>query len=136
VWETCTADLDRHPFAPWTLIAADARGDRAVRMRAARAVASGLRTHAPHRGGASMTPVPQTAVTGLAVEALSRRTEPWARAAVARGRGFLAGMQLIGARIPAAIDPALAHGAFAASPCADFLRCDITAHALLALLAS
>jgi hypothetical protein len=81
-----------------------------------------------------MTRVPETAVTGLAVEALAHRSEPWARAAVARGRGFLERMQLIGSRISAAMDPTLAHGAFSASPCADFLRCDITAHALLALL--
>jgi hypothetical protein len=134
LWATCVADLDRHPFAPWTIIAADARGDRAVCARASRAAASALRTHPPHRGGASMTPVPETAVTGLAVEALARRTEPWARAAVARGREFLARMQLVGPRISAAMDPGLAHGAFSASPCADFLRCDITAHALLALI--
>ena len=102
LWATCVADLDRHPFAPWTLIAADARGDRAVRARAARAVASALRTHAPHRGGASMTHVPETALTGLAVEALARRTGPWARAAVGRGREFLARAwsAFVGARIP------------------------------------
>jgi len=80
-----------------------------------------------------MTPVPQTAVTGLAVEALARGSEPWARAAVARGRAFLARMQLLGSRIPAALDPTLAHGAFSASPCVDTLRCDATAHALLAM---
>jgi hypothetical protein len=82
-----------------------------------------------------MTSVPETAVTGLAVEALARHTEPWARAAVARGRAFLARMQLLGPLIPAAMDPALSHGAFAASPSVDFLRCDVTAHALLAMVA-
>jgi len=135
LWATCVADLDRHPFAPWTLLAAEARGDRLVRTRVARAVASALRTHAPHRGGASTTPVPETALTGLAVEALARRTEPWARAAVARGRQFLASMQLLGSRIPASLDPTLAHGAFSASPSSDFLRGDVTAHALLGILA-
>jgi hypothetical protein len=44
-------------------------------------------------------------------------------------------MQLLGSHIRAAIDPSLAHGAFAASPCADLLRCDVTAHALLATMA-
>jgi AMMECR1 domain-containing protein len=136
LWSTCVEGLDRHPFAPWTLVAADAIGDRSVRARVARAVASGLRSHAPHRGGAPLTSVPETAVTGLAVEALARHTEPWARAAVARGRGFLGRMQLLGSHIPAAIDPALSHGAFAASPAVDYLRCDVTAHALLAIVAS
>jgi hypothetical protein len=44
-------------------------------------------------------------------------------------------MQLVGGRITAALDPALAHGAFSASPSIDLLRCDITAHAVLAMLA-
>lgn len=82
-----------------------------------------------------MTPVPQTAVTALAVESLARHAEPWARAAVARGRGFLARMQLLGSHIPAALDPTLSHGAFCASPSVDTLRCDVTAHALLAMVA-
>jgi len=134
LWASCVADLDRQPFAPWTLVAAEARGDRRVGARVARAVASGIRSHPPHRGGAAMTPVPQTAITGLSVEALAGRTESWARASVARGREFLARMQVAGSRIPAALDPGLAHGAFLASPCAALLRCDVTAHALLALL--
>jgi AMMECR1 domain-containing protein len=133
LWETCVADLDRNPFAPWTLIAADVRGDRPVRARAARGVARCLRPKAPHRGGASVTSVPQTAVTALAVEALARHPSSWARAAVERGRQFLRGMQLIGDHF-AALDPALSHGSFRASPAIDLLRCDVAAHALLALL--
>jgi AMMECR1 domain-containing protein len=136
LWALCVADLDRHPFAPWTLIAADARGDRPVRTRVARAVAEGLRADGPHRGGASVTALPETALTAIAVEALARHPAPWARAAMARGREFLGRMQLVGPRITAALDPELAYGAFSASPAVDFLRCDVTAHALLAMMTS
>jgi AMMECR1 domain-containing protein len=134
-WRVCVADLEVHPFAPWTLLAAEARGDASVRLRAARGVAGGLREHGPHRGGASMNAVPQTAVTALAVEALARHRAPFSRDAMKRGEGFVRSMQLVGARITAALDPRLAAGAFAATPVVDSLRCDITAHALLALLA-
>jgi AMMECR1 domain-containing protein len=136
LWAFCIADLDRRPFAPWTLIAADARGDRVVSLRVARVVADGLRVGRPHRGGASMTPLPETALTALCVEALARQSAPWSRAAVARGREFVARRQLLGPLIPAALDPRLAHGAFSASPVVDLLRCDITAHALLAMTGS
>jgi AMMECR1 domain-containing protein len=136
LWTSCVADLDRHPFAPWTLIAADARGDRAVRARVSRAVATALRKDTPHHGAVTLTSMPETAVTALAVEALARCRAPWARAAVARGREFLGRMQLLDRRITAALDPRLAYGAFSATPAADLLRCDVSAHALLAILAS
>jgi hypothetical protein len=134
LWRSCVADLARRPFAPWTVIAADAIGDRPVRVRAARAVASAIREEGPHRGGASITPTPETAVTALAVEALAGHDATWARQAVARGREFLCSMQLLDRRLTAALDPALSYGAFSASPSADLLRCDITAHALLAMM--
>ncbi len=134
VWASCIADLERHPFAPWTLMAADARGDRATVARVARAVATGLRKNRPYRGGASVTPIPETAVTALAIEALGRHPAPWARAAMVRGREFLGRMQLVGPRITGGLEPALAHGAFSATPAADLLRCDISAHALLAMV--
>jgi hypothetical protein len=134
LWASCVSDLDRRPFAPWTLIAADVLGDRAVRIRAARAVANAIRKEAPHRGGASITPTPETALTALAVESLARFDATWARAAVARGREFLCAMQLVDGRVTAALDPSLAYGAFSASPFADLLRCDISAHALLAMM--
>ena len=133
VWACCVADLDRRPFAPWTLLAADARGDRGVRGRVARAVASALRSEAPHRGAVCLASGPETAVTALAVEALSRHEVAWAGAAVVRGRAFLQRMQLVDRRLTAALDPALSYGAFSATPSADVLRCDISAHALLAL---
>jgi AMMECR1 domain-containing protein len=132
-WETCISDLDRHAFAPWTLIGAIARGDDRIRARAARAVAGCIREDPPHRGGASITLVPETALTGVAAEGLAQCPTATARAATARARDFLARAQLLGERIYAALDPSLAHGAFAASPVSDVLRCDVTAHALLAM---
>jgi hypothetical protein len=136
LWASCVADLEHRPWAPWTLIAADARSDRAVRARVARAVAGAIRPAAPHRGGAAGTPIPEIALTALAVEALARHPTSWARAAAARGREFLASMQLVDRRIYGALDPALARGAFPASPVVDLLRGDVTGHALLAMMAT
>jgi hypothetical protein len=45
-------------------------------------------------------------------------------------------LQWLGENIPAPIDHQLADGAFPASPVVDLLRCDVGAHALLALGAS
>jgi hypothetical protein len=135
LWAACVAGLEHRPWAPWTVIAAQARGDRAVRDRAARTVADALRKAPPHRGGAGTTPVPEVALTALSVEALARHPAPWARAAVERGRAFLAGLQLVGSRIHGALAPALSRGAFPASPVAFLLRGDVTGHALLAMLA-
>jgi AMMECR1 domain-containing protein len=135
LWEACVADLDRRPWAPWTAIAAAARGDRAVRARSARNLADALRTTPPHRGGAEGPPIPEVALTAVSVEALARHPASWARTAALRGRAFVASMQLVGPRLYAALDPALALGAVPASPVADLLRGDVTGHALLALLA-
>jgi AMMECR1 domain-containing protein len=133
LWSACLADLDIHPWAPWTLLAADARRDRAVRERVARALASGLRDHSPHRGAGIISEIPEVALTALAVEALARHPASWARSAVRRARSFLAGTQLAGDRLYGALDARLATGAFPVSPVADWLRCDVTAHAVLAL---
>jgi hypothetical protein len=133
LWAACVTDLDVHPWAPWTLLAADARGDRTVRERAARGLVDGLRAHAPHRGAGTITEVPEIALTSLAVEALARQPSPWARAAVKRARQFIGRTQLVGDRVYAALDPQLASGAFPASVISDWLRCDVTAHAVLAL---
>jgi hypothetical protein len=133
LWRACVADLDVHPWAPWTLLAADARGDRVVRERAARTLTAGIRAEAPHRGAGSITDIPEVALTALAIEALDRHPAPWARAAARRGRAFVAGTQLVGDRVYGALDPDLAWGAFPASLVADGLRCDVTAHAVLAL---
>jgi AMMECR1 domain-containing protein len=133
LWSAALADLDVHPWAPWTLLAADARGDLAVRDRVARSLAAGIRDHAPHAGAGALTEVPEVPLTALAVEALVRHPAPWARAAARRARAFVARAQLVGARLYGALDPAVATGAFPASLAADSLRCDATAHAVLAL---
>lgn len=135
LWRACVADLDAHPWAPWTLLAAKARGELAVRDRAARALADGLRPAPPHRGAGDITAIPEVALTALAVEALAGHPAPSSRAAVARARSFIARTQLVGDRVYGALDPALARGAFPASPVVDWLRCDVTAHAVLALSA-
>jgi AMMECR1 domain-containing protein len=133
LWAACVDDLAERPWAPWTAIAASARGDRAVLAPAARAIADVLRTAPPHRGGASVTPIPEVALTAVSVEALAHHRAPWARAAAERGRAFLRAMQLDGSRLYGALDAGLARGAFPASPVADVLRGDVTGHALLAL---
>ena len=136
LWTLCVADLDRNPFAPWTLVAADALGEPSVRARTARSIADALRLHAPHQGGADLTSPPETALTALALEALARHPAAFARAAIDRGLAFLARSQLVGDRIYGGLDPASASGAFPASPVHDALRCDIVAHAVLAMVAS
>jgi AMMECR1 domain-containing protein len=130
LWEACVRDLDVHPWAPWTAIAARARGDDAVLARCAPALAAAIRERGPHAGGCSARPVPETALTAVTVEALAAL--PAARAAVRRARSFLRAWQ-IPEDPPAPLLPAIAAGAFPASPVVELLRVDITAHAMLAL---
>lgn len=130
LWEACVRDLDAHPWAPWTAIAARARGDGAVLARCAPALAASIRERAPHAGGCSARPVPETALTAVTVEALAPL--PAARSAVRRARAFLRAWQ-IPADPPAPLLPDVAAGAFPASPVVELLRVDITAHAMLAL---
>ena len=133
LWSACVSDLDAHPWAPWTLLGADARGDLVTRERAARALVIGLRADAPHRGAGTITAIPEVALTALAVEALSTHGASWSRAATKRARSFIARMQLVGDRVYGALDPTMAWGAFPASPVMDWLRGDVTGHAVLAL---
>jgi AMMECR1 domain-containing protein len=133
LWIACVADLERRPWAPWTALAARARRDAKVIATCERSLAPTLRSRAPHIGGTSTTDVPEIALTAVTIEALAGLPSSTARAAVRRGRAFLRRWQY-GTEIPASIDPVLAMGAFPASPVESVLRCDITAHALLALL--
>lgn len=133
LWRTCVDDLSVRPWAPWTLIAARARGDARATRRVASALTTCIRSSPPNEGACAMTEVPETALTALVLEALDGLDGADARGAVERGRGFLRGLQWLGDQIPAPIDPWLADGAFPASPIADVLRCDVVAHALLAL---
>jgi AMMECR1 domain-containing protein len=130
LWRACVAALARTPWAPWTALAAEARGDGETRARAERALIDSLRKSAPHAGGAAVTEVPELALTALAVEALAR-----SRGSVRRGLTFLRRWQILPGRRPAALSP-VALGAFPASPVAALLRSDVTAHALTALLSA
>jgi hypothetical protein len=134
LWRACVDHLASQPWAPWTLVAARARGDGGVIAAAAPDLAASIRLDGPYRGGCRAAEVPETAVTALVVEALDGLPDADAREAVARGRAFLAGLQLLGDSIPPALDAELACGGFAASPVVvDLLRCDVAGHAFSAL---
>jgi hypothetical protein len=133
LWSWCVEDLARRPFAPYTALAARTAGDEPAFRRAAAAVAASIRRAPPHRGGASATELSETALTAVAAHALVGSR---AHRAHADALAFVAARQLLPERIPAPLDPALALGAFSATPVDDVLRADITAHALLAIVAS
>jgi AMMECR1 domain-containing protein len=133
LWRSCIRDLSQRPWAPWTVLAARARRDAATVREASRALVASLRSSPPNEGGCGTTDVPETALTALVVEALDGLDDAEARDAVRRGRRFLTRLQLLGEDVPAPLDPHLADGAFPASPIVDVLRCDVVAHALLAL---
>jgi AMMECR1 domain-containing protein len=132
LFRACVADLERRPWAPWTALAARELGDARVLARCERSLIASLRSSPPHQGGAAVTAVPEIALTAIAIEALAGLESRTAEAAVARGRSFLRRWQI--ATPNAALDPALARGAFPASPVVSLLRCDVTGHAVLALM--
>jgi hypothetical protein len=82
-----------------------------------------------------VTVVPEIALTALAVESLAGSRRPAARSARARARAFLLRWQLLGPRLRAALDAPSIAGAFPISPVDERARVDVTAHAVLALLA-
>jgi hypothetical protein len=130
LWAWCLADLARHPFAPYTALAARIIGDeRALRLATA-ALAPFIRHALPFLGGGSATTMPETALTAVAAHALAGTRH------AADALAFVRARQLLPGRIPAALDPTLALGGFAATPVDDTLRADITGHALLALRAA
>lgn len=135
LFEHCVAHLREQPWAPWTAIAADVWGDTGVRDRACDALAASVRTQAPYFGAVNVTRIPETALVAVAVEALARSPTRAARAAARSATSFLSSVQLLGERIPASLDPDRTQGAFPLSLVLDGLRADVTAHALLALLA-
>ncbi|MBV8761588.1 MAG: hypothetical protein JO257_30110 [Deltaproteobacteria bacterium] len=135
LWSWCVEDLARHPFAPYTALAARACADQAAVRRATGALVPFLRHAAPYRGGATATALPETALTAVAAHALVGCAGSRADRAVADALAFVGARQLLPDRIPAPLDPALALGAFGATPADDLLRADITGHALLAVLA-
>lgn len=134
LWRACVTSLEREPWAPWTVLAARARGDGAVIERAEAALIESIRKSAPHIGGVAVhaaTGVPEIAITALTAEALAASPDRGVRAAVARARAFLRRWQIT-ERGPgcAAVN---AFGAFPASPVSMLLRADMTGHALVAL---
>jgi hypothetical protein len=131
----CIACLRDESWAPWTLIAARTVGDGAVVRRVADVVAKSIRCEAPYAGGAGVTPIPETALTALAVEALAPLSSRTARDAVRRAKKFLLAAQFLGERIPISLEPRTAHGAFPLSCIFEGLRSDVTGHALLAIMA-
>ncbi len=133
LWQACLRDLEPRPWAPWTALAARTRGDAEALERAEQSLVDSIRTRAPYRGAADVTPVPEVALTAAVAEALAGSSSRLAIAARKRAQSFLLRAQLLGDRIPAPLDPALADGAFPLSPILDVLRADVTGHALLAL---
>jgi AMMECR1 domain-containing protein len=133
----CVEALDARPWAPWTVLALarrDGEGLSDARSRAVEALIASIRTQGPHRGGVSVTPTPQVALTALTVEALrSVRPTQAVRAAIARGVSFLLAWQVVADRVPAAFAPEASIGAFVGSPISSGLRADVTAHAYMAL---
>ncbi len=135
LWRCCVDDLANRPWAPWTVIAAQARGDATAQERARQALTSSIRLRPPGVGGCSATAVPETALTALVVEALAPGANAAERTAIRLARDFLGALQFSGGRTPGSLDADLACGAYPGSRIADFLRCDVTAHVLLALQA-
>ena len=133
LWQACQRNLETEPWAPWTALAAKARGDTATLERAAAALVAAVRDHGPHLGGVGPGSVPEVARTAATVEALMGLDSTEARAACTRARAFLLKHQIHGDNCAKAPDPALVHGAFPQTPVRDFLQIDVAGHALLAL---
>jgi hypothetical protein len=127
--------IDDDTWAPWSALAADAIGDARRAKRARARLARAIPRAGPHAGGVRARSVAECALTALVIEVLAR--SPAHHAATRRALGFLEAQAFARpSDVPAAVDPALAIGAFPLAPHADFLRADVTAHALLAMLAA
>jgi hypothetical protein len=121
--------LDADPWAPWTAIAARVRGDAAIFDRCESALVAAI-----GRDGAARGPYgPEIARTAATVEALEPFQSRAASDAAERACEFLSRCQL--AEVGEPFHPATIDGAFPVIPDNDGLRTDVTAHALLALLA-
>jgi AMMECR1 domain-containing protein len=134
VWDRCLRSLSEQPWAPWTAMGAHRRGDGEAAARTASVLEGSIRRVSPHRGGAALGDVPEIALTAVTIEALGELSWSSSRTAITHARRFLERWQFAEHSTPAALDPALADGAFPISPVMSFARCDVTGHALLALL--
>ncbi|HEX4337130.1 MAG TPA: ferritin-like domain-containing protein [Polyangiaceae bacterium] len=129
VWSACLKALEGDAWAPWTAMAARARGDAAV---FARCEAELVRVIGPD-GAVSGPNGPEIARTAATVEALEPFESAVAREAAERARDFLVRCQL--AEVEEPFQAGSIDGAFPLVPEGDLLRTDATSHALLALLA-
>ena len=136
LWLSCKRHLEVEPWAPWTALAAKARGDGETFARATSALIDAVREHGPHAGGVGPSSVPELARTAATVEALLTVDSSAARAARARARAFLLEHQMNGNNCSVTPDPEIVHGAFPQTPVHDYLQIDVTGHALLALVGS
>ena len=129
LWAACIRGLDGDSWAPWTAMAARARGDAAVYERCETELVQVV-----GEDGAVVGPQgPEIARTAATVEALEPFVTPSARHAAERACGFLARKQL--AEVGEPLHVGSIDGAFPLVPDGDLLRTDATAHALLAFLA-
>jgi hypothetical protein len=125
LWQTCVQSLASQPFAPWTVIAAHRRNDRATFELAIGNLLA--RLPAPEWGFVS-----EPALAGLALEALALGESAEVRQRRSDTLELLRRSQLWSDCDPAPV-PAWVHGAFPLAPSQTLLRCDATAHAALAL---
>jgi hypothetical protein len=137
IWHACLDDLDREPWAPWTVLGFHAREapvDEAA--RAIQGLIDRVRPKRPNEGAVLVRDFAETAVTALTAEALTAYEQAaGALTAIQRARTFLSRWQLLPATTPAAFAVgAETDGAFVATPTSTVLRGDVTAHALLAML--
>ena len=134
LWSACTRDLARQAWAPWTILGAHARRDKQAMARMLPALIASIRGASPHRGAVAATGVAEVAITALTLEAL-RVFKPTraTRSAIAAAEAFLLRCQLRSSTLPGLFTTLGTEGAFTASPTSSLLRCDVTAHALLAL---
>jgi len=126
LWQVCVNALEQRSFAPWTVIAAQRRGDSETFERALGA----LRDHMPRDSEFGF--VAEPALAGLAIEALALATDPDSRALQIRSLSLLERCQLWADTDPAP-NSSWVHGAFPLARNQLSLRVDATAHAALAL---
>jgi hypothetical protein len=132
LWKACVRSLEHDPRAPWIALAAARRGDSVVLERIGAALAANVREHGPHRGGVG-APVPELALTAVSVEAMSHARAEATRRACRLAREFVERQQLLRDVHPEAPDPERLLGGFPLTPVHAFQRCDVTAHAVLAM---
>jgi hypothetical protein len=135
LWQSVLLGLESEAWNPWTLLAAQQRGNELAVGRATELLIASVRDKAPYLGGVGPAPVPELGRTAATVEALKLVSNVEAKRAVSRALSFIERHQLRAETYPVAQEAAWADGAFPVSPISDFLQSDITGHALLALSA-